>query len=164
MLATLRSYHGLKKQNLQERALCSTSGWSFPPCLLDVPDDHVRFFKMLGTDEQRAWYGPTHVALAADRGAVGTLLISDDLFRASDPVQRKSYVELVEGIKTKGGEVLIFSSMHESGQREHLSRGYLSSSLTFSYRAQPADRDSCHPHISTRCGSGRSRRESCQRS
>ena len=46
--------------------------------------DHVRsrrFFKMLGTDEMRAWYGPDHVALAADRGAVGTLLISDELFR-----------------------------------------------------------------------------------
>ena len=40
-----------------------------------------RFFKMLGTDEMRAWYGPDHVALAADRGAIGTLLISDELFR-----------------------------------------------------------------------------------
>lgn len=29
----------------------------------------------------RAWYGPDHVCLAADRGAVGTLLISDGLFR-----------------------------------------------------------------------------------
>ena len=36
---------------------------------------------MLGSDELRAWYGPDHVALAADRGAIGTLLISDDLFR-----------------------------------------------------------------------------------
>jgi protein pelota len=36
---------------------------------------------MLGTDEMRAWYGPDHVILAADRGAVGTLLISDELFR-----------------------------------------------------------------------------------
>ena len=40
-----------------------------------------RFFKMLSSDEMRAWYGPDHVRLAADRGAVGTLLISDDLFR-----------------------------------------------------------------------------------
>lgn len=36
---------------------------------------------MLGTDELRAWYGPNHVAMAVERGAVGTLLISDDLFR-----------------------------------------------------------------------------------
>lgn len=42
---------------------------------------HDRFFKMLGTDEMRAWYGPEHVILAADRGAIGTLLISDELFR-----------------------------------------------------------------------------------
>jgi len=77
-----------------------------------------KFFKMLGTDEQRAWYGPTHVSLAANRGAVGTLLISDELFRASDPAQRKIYVELVETVKGNGAEVLIFSSMHESGQRE----------------------------------------------
>ena len=36
---------------------------------------------MLGSDEMRAWYGPDHVRLAADRGAIGTLLISDELFR-----------------------------------------------------------------------------------
>jgi len=36
---------------------------------------------MLGTDEMRAWYGPDHVCLAADRGAIRTLLISDNLFR-----------------------------------------------------------------------------------
>lgn len=41
----------------------------------------VRFFKTLGTDEMRAWYGPDHVSYAADRGAIGTLLISDELFR-----------------------------------------------------------------------------------
>ena len=43
--------------------------------------DPARFFRMLGSDEMRAWYGPEHVALAVDRGAVGTLLISDELFR-----------------------------------------------------------------------------------
>jgi len=36
---------------------------------------------MLGQDEMRAWYGPDHVRMAVDRGAVGALLISDDLFR-----------------------------------------------------------------------------------
>lgn len=89
---------------------------------------------MLGNDEMRAWYGPEHVCLAADRGAIGTLLISDDLFRyehdlwfyqdishsnrSSDPTTRKKYVELVEAVQQKGGEVVIFSSMHESGQRK----------------------------------------------
>ncbi|KAF7332010.1 eRF1-1 domain-containing protein [Mycena kentingensis (nom. inval.)] len=76
-----------------------------------------KFFKMLGTDEMRAWYGPDHVVLAADRGAIGTLLISDDLFRASNPETRKKYVSVVEAVQQKGGEVVIFSSMHESGQQ-----------------------------------------------
>lgn len=73
---------------------------------------------MLGSDELRAWYGPDHVALAVERGAVGTLLISDELFRSTDAAKRKRYVEMVEAVKERGGEALIFSSMHESGQRE----------------------------------------------
>ncbi|WWC89512.1 mRNA surveillance protein pelota [Kwoniella dendrophila CBS 6074] len=82
-----------------------------------------KFHKMLATDELRAWYGPEHVALAVDRGAVGTLLISDDLFRSSDPVKRNHYVEMVEAVRARGGEALIFSSMHESGQQLNLLTG-----------------------------------------
>ncbi|KAJ7276520.1 eRF1 domain 1-domain-containing protein [Mycena haematopus] len=89
-----------------------------------------KFFKMLGIDEMRAWYGPDHVALAADRGAIGTLLISDDLFRASNPEIRKKYVELVEAVQQKGGEVVIFSSMHESGQQLNQLTG-IAAILTF---------------------------------
>ncbi|KAJ6598938.1 eRF1 domain 1-domain-containing protein [Mycena vulgaris] len=89
-----------------------------------------KFFKMLGTDEMRAWYGPDHVVLAADRGAIGTLLISDELFRASNPVIRKKYVALVEAVQQKGGEVVIFSSMHESGQQLNQLTG-LAAILTF---------------------------------
>ncbi|KAG6821604.1 hypothetical protein H0H93_000113 [Arthromyces matolae] len=89
-----------------------------------------KFFKMLGTDEMRAWYGPDHVCLAADRGAIGTLLISDDLFRSSDPKIRKRYVEVVEAVQQKGGEVVIFSSMHESGQQLNQLTG-IAAILTF---------------------------------
>jgi protein pelota len=39
------------------------------------------FYKMIGTDETRAYYGPKHVVRAVEAGAVGTLLISDSLFR-----------------------------------------------------------------------------------
>lgn len=39
---------------------------------------------------------------------------------ASNPETRKQYVELVEAVQGKGGEVVIFSSMHESGQRKLL--------------------------------------------
>ncbi|EIN10417.1 pelota [Punctularia strigosozonata HHB-11173 SS5] len=89
-----------------------------------------KFFKMLGSDEMRAWYGPDHVALAAEHGAIGTLLISDDLFRSSDPAVRKRYVELVESVKQKNAEVLIFSSMHESGQQLNQLTG-IAAILTF---------------------------------
>jgi stalled ribosome rescue protein Dom34 len=40
--------------------------------------------------------------------------------RSSDPITRKKYVALVEAVQQKGAEVLIFSSMHESGQRVSL--------------------------------------------
>jgi protein pelota len=39
------------------------------------------FYKMMGIDELRAYYGPEHVVRAVEAGAVGTLLISDALFR-----------------------------------------------------------------------------------
>ena len=41
--------------------------------------------------------------------------------RSSNPATRKKYVALVEAVQTKGGDVVIFSSMHESGQREFFS-------------------------------------------
>ncbi|KAJ3812166.1 eRF1 domain 1-domain-containing protein [Lentinula aff. lateritia] len=89
-----------------------------------------RFHKMLASDELRAWYGPKHVILAADRGAVGTLLISDELFRASDPETRKRYVALVEKVRQTGGDTVIFSSMHESGQQLNQLTG-IAAILTF---------------------------------
>ncbi|BEI96882.1 hypothetical protein CcaverHIS631_0204710 [Cutaneotrichosporon cavernicola] len=82
-----------------------------------------KFHKMLSTDELRAWYGPKHVALAVDRGAVGTLLISDDLFRAADPEKRNRYVQMVDEVRARGGEAVIFSSMHETGIQLNLLTG-----------------------------------------
>jgi uncharacterized phosphosugar-binding protein len=38
--------------------------------------------------------------------------------RSTDVAARKQYVDLVESVREKGAEVLIFSSMHESGQRK----------------------------------------------
>ncbi|KAJ3837893.1 eRF1 domain 1-domain-containing protein [Lentinula raphanica] len=89
-----------------------------------------KFHKMLATDELRAWYGPEHVILASNRGAIGTLLISDELFRASDPATRKKYVALVEEVQQKGGDAVIFSSMHESGQQLNQLSG-IAAVLTF---------------------------------
>ena len=41
------------------------------------------FFVMLANDASRAYYGPGHVAAAAEQGAVATLLISDSLYRCA---------------------------------------------------------------------------------
>lgn len=105
---------------------------------------------MLASDEQRAWYGPDHVALAVDRGAVGTLLISDELFRAGDPRVRKRYVSIVEDVREKRGEVLIFSSMHESGQRRYQTidepRPLI---ILLAYRAQSNYWYCCHLDVPT---------------
>eukprot|EP00173_Palmaria_palmata_P004882 Plantae.Rhodophyta-Palmaria_palmata.ctg7578.p1 GENE.Plantae.Rhodophyta-Palmaria_palmata.ctg7578~~Plantae.Rhodophyta-Palmaria_palmata.ctg7578.p1 ORF type:complete len:399 (-),score=87.87 Plantae.Rhodophyta-Palmaria_palmata.ctg7578:318-1421(-) len=75
------------------------------------------FNAMLAKDENRAFYGPPHVFAAADSGAISTLLITDDLFRATDIATRKRYVKLVDSVKRDGGDVAIFSTQHVSGVR-----------------------------------------------
>lgn len=45
------------------------------------------------------------------------------LCSSSDPAQRNHYVEMVEAVRARGGEALIFSSMHESGQQLNLLTG-----------------------------------------
>lgn len=76
-----------------------------------------KFYKMMNDDEMRAWYGPDHVAKAVDAGAVGTLLVTDALFRSDDLKTRKKYVALVDDVRKAGAEVLVFSSLHESGKQ-----------------------------------------------
>jgi hypothetical protein len=60
-------------------------------------------------------------------------------------VVRKRYVSLVEDVREKRGEVLIFSSMHESGQRMYHTvdeRRLLM--IALAYRAQPNYWYRCH--------------------
>ncbi|KAK6519450.1 Translation factor pelota [Arthrobotrys megalospora] len=76
------------------------------------------FFKMMQTDEDKAWYGPKEVERAIEKGAVATLLVSNSLFRSNDMQERRRYVRMVEEVKASGaGEVMILSSIHESGVR-----------------------------------------------
>ncbi|ORY85375.1 hypothetical protein BCR35DRAFT_302850 [Leucosporidium creatinivorum] len=89
-----------------------------------------KFFKMLEENPLRAWYGESHVMKAAERGAIGKLLISDEIFRSPSVQRRKQFVKLVEDVKAYGGEVLIFSSMHESGQQLNQLTG-IAALLTF---------------------------------
>lgn len=43
--------------------------------------------------------------------------MSDALFRINDVAKRKKYAALVESVEGAGGEALIFSSMHVSGEQ-----------------------------------------------
>jgi protein pelota len=73
------------------------------------------FNSMMVSDESRAFYGPSHVFVAADHGAIQTLLITDDLFRAIHVATRRKYVDLVESVQREGGAVAVFSTQHVSG-------------------------------------------------
>lgn len=113
-----------KTPNSHVKALCLTSSFCRAPSTKRTLRYGNRFFKMLENDALRAWYGESHVMKAAERGAISKLLISDRLFRSADPKRRKAFVKLTEDVKAFGGETLIFSSMHESGQRESDSKRY----------------------------------------
>jgi len=76
-----------------------------------------KFMRMMETDPDRAYYGYEHCLKAHEQLAIGSLLVTDELFRNSDTATRKSYVALVESVRENGGDVYIFSSMHVSGQQ-----------------------------------------------
>ncbi|KAK2713942.1 hypothetical protein QYM36_009735 [Artemia franciscana] len=74
------------------------------------------FNQMLSTDPSRAFYGYKHVSVAAEALAVDTLLVTDNLFRSKDISERRRYVSLVDSVRSSGGKIRIFSSMHFSGE------------------------------------------------
>ncbi|OMJ07702.1 Protein pelota-like protein [Smittium culicis] len=75
------------------------------------------FYQMMNKDPNRAFYGYKHVSRAVEAGAVGTLLITDELFRNQDISKRKQYIRLVENVKKSRANVIIFSSLHVSGEQ-----------------------------------------------
>ena len=74
------------------------------------------FMEALASDPSRAFYGPGHVAAAADLGAIKTLLVSDSLFRCASPAKRAAYAALADGVRAGGGEVHVLSAAHASGE------------------------------------------------
>lgn len=76
-----------------------------------------KFMRMMDTDPDKAYYGYNHVAKAHEQLAIDSLLVTDELFRASNVTTRKRYVQLVESVRANGGQVFVFSSMHVSGQQ-----------------------------------------------
>lgn len=75
------------------------------------------FYAMLSTEPDRAFYGLKQIQEANEALAIETLLISDELFRSSDVIQRRVYVDLVESVRDNGGDVKVFSSLHVSGEQ-----------------------------------------------
>ncbi|KAJ3086319.1 hypothetical protein HK102_013295 [Quaeritorhiza haematococci] len=76
-----------------------------------------RFYQTLASDAARAFYGFKHVCKAAEQGAIETLMVTDELFRSSNLQTRRQYIDLVEKARSQGGTVLIFSSLHTSGEQ-----------------------------------------------
>lgn len=76
-----------------------------------------RFTTMMAKDISQVVYSKRHVQYANEMGAIDDLLLSDNLFRARSVALRAEYVALVESVKSKGGRVHIFSSLHVSGEQ-----------------------------------------------
>ena len=76
-----------------------------------------KFFEELRTSENKCCYGLNSVKYAMDNMAVGTLLISDHLFRSKNNQIRKLYVKLSEEAESLGVKVMIFGSTSPAGAR-----------------------------------------------
>ncbi|KAH0613480.1 uncharacterized protein H6S33_005366 [Morchella sextelata] len=75
-----------------------------------------KFFVMMNTDEARAWYGPREVARAVEKGAVGTLLVSNSLFRSNKSGIRLDGLGGIAAILTFPLEGLDEDSGEEEGE------------------------------------------------
>ena len=76
-----------------------------------------RFFETFEIEPLKAYYGYNDVLYACEAGAIDVCMLTDELFRSNSIEERKKYIKLVEDIKSKSGEVLIFSTLHVSGER-----------------------------------------------
>jgi protein pelota len=77
------------------------------------------FLKRLGKEKSDIAYGVEAVKNAADYGAVETVLVLEELLREFDTEKRKKLERLLAQIEKTGGEIAIFSSLHESGKTLH---------------------------------------------
>ena len=82
-----------------------------------------QFYRLLGSEPSKAFYGYRHVRKAADRCAIAVLLVTDGLFRSASIAERRRYIELVELVRANGGQVLVFSALHTSGEQLALLTG-----------------------------------------
>eukprot|EP00698_Gefionella_okellyi_P002004 TRINITY_DN1188_c0_g1_i1.p1 TRINITY_DN1188_c0_g1~~TRINITY_DN1188_c0_g1_i1.p1 ORF type:complete len:360 (+),score=77.05 TRINITY_DN1188_c0_g1_i1:66-1145(+) len=75
------------------------------------------FNETMHSNPESAVYGLDYVKYANEQNAIKTLLITDELFRASSVKVRAVYVALVESVRDNGGDVAVFSNLHVSGER-----------------------------------------------
>jgi protein pelota len=76
-----------------------------------------KFYEVMQKNENRVTYGEKEVLRCLSLKAIDTLLISDHLFRSKDFKKRKIYNDLVDSVKRMKGIVVIFSSLHPSGEK-----------------------------------------------
>eukprot|EP01134_Creolimax_fragrantissima_P003055 CFRG3055T1 len=81
------------------------------------------FYKLLNDQPDKAFYGFQHVKRANEEQAIDKLMVLDSLFRSENILERKKYVGIVDAVKDNGGDVLIYSSMHNSGEQLKLLSG-----------------------------------------
>jgi protein pelota len=74
------------------------------------------FHRLMTLEPDRAWYGYEQVRRAHLQRAVQTLMVTDTLFKSKDVQERRRYVQLVEDVKQAGGDVLLLSAQHVSGE------------------------------------------------
>ena len=60
---------------------------------------------------------------ADDQSAIETLLVTDKFLKVADPKVRQRHIELMDSVRSHGGAVYQFSSMHVSGQQLDLYTG-----------------------------------------
>jgi len=76
-----------------------------------------KFYKLLNECPEKAFYGVKQIQMAIEACAIDTFMITDELFRCSNHIERQKFVTMVENVREYGSEVLIFSSQHASGQQ-----------------------------------------------
>ncbi len=84
----------------------------------------------LGKDKRNVSYGFEDVEKAAGYGAIETVLVLDELLREFDMEKRKKLEDLLHQIEKAGGEIVIVSSLHDSGKTLH-SLGDIAALLRF---------------------------------
>ncbi|KAJ1499416.1 hypothetical protein HMI56_004400 [Coelomomyces lativittatus] len=76
-----------------------------------------KFYQLLHNHPHRAIYGMNQVVKAAELQAIQVLLMSDQWFRHKVVETRKKAIQLTKKVKADRGQVLIYSSMHVTGEQ-----------------------------------------------